>query len=111
MIKIKGFVVLEGEKDSTIAIMDNKDYVHNFEEAIKDQITKRVYENKAGTTLGNLQKYQYFLYKIFKHYGYYEKTRQISNQPFRLFGTSKIHKFGNINDITNTSTKFGPIID
>ena len=36
MIKIKGFVVLEGEKDSTIAIMDNKDYVHNFEEAMKD---------------------------------------------------------------------------
>ena len=55
-IKIKGFVVLEGEKDSTIAIMDRNDYVNNFEEAIQDQITKGGYENKADTTLGNIQK-------------------------------------------------------
>ena len=42
---------------------------------------------------------------------HYEEMYPKSNQPARIFGMAKTHKFNNINEINTNDLKFRPVID
>ena len=52
-----------------------------------------------------------FLYRNFYNYENYHKMYPLSNQPAKLYGTAKTHKFKDIKEITKEQIKFRPIID
>ena len=58
MIKYNDIVVVKGNKVSSIAIIDKKDYINKFEEI------KRVHETSRDATLDNLRKFQSFFVEI-----------------------------------------------
>ena len=68
------------------------------------------YEGTEDNTLDNLDKFQSFLYQNFKNYKNYEQMRSTSNQPSRIYGTAKPHKFENPDNITLEQLKLRPII-
>ena len=111
MINNKDIVVLSGDKDSSIVIMNRNDYVKKFDEMLADGVRNGIYESTTDTTFSDLSKFQSFLYRNFRDYQYYDKMRPQSNQPARLFGTAKTHKFESTRDITKHNIKFRPIID
>ena len=52
-----------------------------------------------------------FLYRNFYNYENYHKMHPHCNQPAKLYGTAKTHKFKDIKEITKEQTQFRPIID
>ena len=60
MIKYNDVVVVKGNKVSSIAIIDRKDYINKFEEI------KRVHETSRDTTLDDLRKFQSFFVEILR---------------------------------------------
>ena len=60
MIKYNDIVVVKGNKVSSIAIIDRKDYINKFEEI------KRVHETSRDTALDNLRKLQSFFVEILR---------------------------------------------
>ena len=55
--------------------------------------------------------FQDILYRKFYNYESYKDIKPDSNQPKRLYGTAKTHKFENLEDITLANLKFRPKID
>ena len=78
---------------------------------IEEGIHKGVYEKSVDNTFKDLKRFQDFLYRNFRNYENYSKMRPKSNQPARMYGTAKTHKFQNIKEITSDNIKFRPIID
>ena len=111
LIQDQNIVILQGDKDSSIVIMDRNDYIEKLENMIEDGIRKGTYERTEDTTLLDLKHFQDFLYRNFKNYKHYDNMYPHSNQPAKLYGTAKTHKFNNTNDITKDELKFRPIID
>ena len=103
-------VVVSGDKDSCIVLMDKKDYVSKIQNMIDDGIRKGVYSATSDNTLPELKQFQNFLYRNFKNYEHYDKMFPSSNQPGQIYGTAKTHKFNDINNIDTDSLKFRPII-
>ena len=73
-----------------MVIVKKSDYVTKLDTMINDGIIK-------GTD--------------FHDYKRYKDMKSDSNQPARLYGTTKTHKFETIEDITVVNLKFRPIID
>ena len=61
--------------------------------------------------LKDLNFFQELLYKNFKDYKNYGEMKPVSNQLAKLYGTSKIHKFDYLKDMTPQNLKYCPIID
>ena len=61
MINKNHIVVLNGGKDSSIVIMDEKDFANKFEEKARDEIRKGVYETSTDSTLNKFRKFQSFI--------------------------------------------------
>ena len=77
---------------------------------IQNGIRNGTYKQTEDTTLKDLKQFQGFLYRNFRSHRKYKQMTPSSNQPARLYGTAKTHKF-NSKDITTDNLKFRPIID
>ena len=104
-------VVVSGDKDSCIVIMNKTDYISKMQGMIDEGISNGTYQEADDDTLGELRRFQDFLYRNFYKYKYYNKMRPDSNRPARLFGTAKTHKFESVDEVNVDNLKFRPIID
>jgi len=102
-------VVLSGDKDSSVAIMQHADYVNKLETMIEEGITNGKYIDDDNT-LTDLKSFQNFLTQNFKSSLPLDKIKLTSNQPAFLYGTAKIHKFQNSGQITKDNLKLQPIV-
>ena len=97
-------VVKDDKESSSVVIMKKSDYVTKLDTMIDDGIMR-------GNTLKELSRFQDFLYRKFHNYERYKDMQPDSNQPVRLYGTAKTHKFKTLEDITVASLKYRPVID
>ena len=111
LIQNQNIVILQGDKYSSVVIMDKSDYTQKLEDMIEEEISKGTYERTNDTALQDLKTFQDFLYRNFYNYENYHKMYPHSNQPAKLYGTAKTHKFKDIKEITKEQIKFRPIID
>ena len=95
----KIFVVLKGDKDSSIAIMDKSDYVSKFHRLIEKGIDNSVYAPTNNTTLEDLKFLHNFLYRDFQNHNTI-KNAPLSYQPTRLYRAAAIHEFEHPRDTT-----------
>ena len=107
----KNIVILSGDKDSSIVIMNKIDYDKKVEQMINEGIEQGKYEETEDNILKELESFQSFLYRHFKDTPYYKQKLPSSHQPARSFASAKTHKFDNLSDINVTSLKLRPIID
>ena len=111
MIQNKDIVLVKGDKDSSVVIMKKSDYVFKLNTMINDGIMKGTYEETTDNKLKELSQFQDFLYRNLHNYECYKDMQPDSNQPARLYGTAKTHKFETLEDITAANLKFQPIND
>ena len=111
MIQNKDIVVVKGDTDSSVVIMKKLDYAIKLDTMIDYGIMKGTHVETNDNTLKELLLFQDFLYRNFRNYERYEDMQPDSNQPARLYGTAKTHKFETLEDITVANLKFRPIID
>ena len=69
-----------------------------------------VYTPTTDNILKDLKTYRDFVFRNFKDHPKYEKMLPISNQPARLYGTAKTHKFASSDIITTEKLKLLPTI-
>ena len=103
-------MVLSGDKDSSVAIMQHADYVNKLETMIEEGITNGKYIETDDNTLTDLKSFQNFLTQNFKSSLPLDKIKLTSNQPAFLYGTAKIHKFQNSGQITKDNLKLQLIV-
>ena len=77
---------------------------------INDGISRGVYTRTTDNTIWELNNFQDFLYRNFKNNSKYQNMLPPSNQPARLYGTAKTHKFESLDLVTVEELKFRPII-
>ena len=111
LVQDENIVILQGYKDSSMVIIDKSDYTQKLEDMIEQGISKGTYERTDDNTLQDLKRFQDFLYRNFYNYENYDKMYPHSNQPAKLYGTAKTHKFKYVKEITKEQIKFQPIID
>ena len=104
-------VVKDDKESSSVVIMKKSDYVTKLDTMIDDGIMKGTYVETTDSTLKELSRFQDFLYRNFHNYERYKDMQPDSNQPVRLYGTAKTHKFKTLEDITVASLKYRPVID
>ena len=110
LIRNESIVVIPGDKDSCVIVMDKADYTRKLQDMINDGIAKGVYEKTEDKILQELKSFKDFIYRNFRKYEHYDKMCAASNTPAQLYGTAKTHKYDNISNITVDSLKFRPII-
>ena len=93
-----------------MAILYKIHYIQK-QDKIEEEIGKETYERMDDTTLQYLKRFQGCLWRNFYNYEHYHKMYPHSNQPAKLYGTDKTHKFKDIIDVTKEQIKFRPIID
>ena len=108
LIKDENVVVILGDKDSCVVIMNKTNYVQKLQNMIDEAIEK--YANSSDNTLKDLKHFQDFFYRHFKKYKHYDRMCASSNTPAKFYGTAKTHKFENISNVTVDSLKFRPTI-
>ena len=111
MIQNKDIVVVKGDTDSSVVIMKKLDYAIKLDTMIDYGIMKGTHVETNDNTLKELLLFQDFLYRNFRNYERYEDMQPDSNQPARLYGTAKTHKFESLENIIVANLKFRPIID
>ena len=111
MIQNKDIVVVKGDTDSSVVIMKKLDYAIKLDTMIDYGIMKGTHVETNDNTLKELLLFQDFLYRNFRNYERYEDMQPDSNQPARLYGTAKTHKFESLENIIVVNLKFRPIID
>ena len=107
----KDIVLLSGDKDSSLVIMNKVDYVKKVNGMINEGIRQGKYEMTKDATDKDLEKFPSFLYCNFKSHPSYNDMRPVSNQPARFFTTAKTHKFDDCSSINANNLKLRPIID
>ena len=85
----KNIVILSGDKDNSIVIMNKKDYNKKVEERINEGIEQGKYEETEDNVLKDLESLQSFLYRHFKDVPYYKQMLPSSHQPVRFFASAK----------------------
>lgn len=90
--------------------MKRVDYNNKMQMMIDDGIKRGVYSPTTDATLKDLEKFKSFLYRNFKNHNKYDKMLPQANQPARMYGTAKTHKFISQDKITLQDLKFRPII-
>ena len=102
--------MVSGDKESCLVLIDKANYQDNLQKMVEDGIKDSIYKVAEDNTLKDLKLFKSFLYRNFRKYEHYEEILPKSNQPGQLYGTAKIHKFTNIDEITIDNLKFRPII-
>ena len=108
LIHNKDVVILKGDKDSSIVIMNKTNYIKKIGTLIG--IKNGTYAETDDTTMQDLKRFQDFLCRNFKKYEHYNEMYPESNELAKMYCTAKTHKFGST-DIKLTKLKFHPIID
>ena len=111
LINDKNTVVVKGDKDSSVVIMNKGDYTSKLQNMIDEGVINGTYILSEDQTFKDLKTFQVFLYRNFKDFEHYDKMRPENNQPARLYGTAKTHKFNSLKDVNVFDLKFRPIID
>ena len=106
MIQNKDIVVVKGDKDSSVVIMKKSDYITKLDTTIDDSIIKGNYVETTDNMLKELSRFQDFLYRNFHNYEHYKDMKPDSNQPVRLYGTAKTHKYETLEAITVANLNF-----
>ena len=75
MIIDKDLVLLNGDKDSSIVVMNRIDYNNIMQKMIDDGIKNKLHEETADNTLKDLKNFQEFLYRSFKDFENYDDMR------------------------------------
>ena len=109
--KNENIIVLSGDKESCIVILNKADYVNKVNKMIDEGIASGKYVETSDTTHTDLKRFQDFLYRHFKDKKCYDEMRPVSNQPVRSFATAKTHKFKSLEEINVDQLKLCPIID
>ena len=86
----KDIVIFSGDKDSSIAIMNKKDYNKKIDEIINDGIQRGKHKETDDNILKELESFQSFLYRHFKNSPHYRQMLPSSHQPARFFATAKL---------------------
>ena len=108
----KNIVLLSGDKDSSVVILDTACYKEKIDRSLNDGISKGVdVIEKNGKTLIELKSFQNFIYRNFKKHKKYKEMRPTLSQSARLFATAKTHKFTDTKQININNLKLHPIID
>ena len=90
----KDIILLSGDNDSSVVILDISCYKEKGNRLINDGIIKGVYIlEENDNTLTELKSFQNFIYRNFKKREKYKEMRPTSSQPARLFATAITHKF------------------
>ena len=110
-IQKNDIVLLAGDKDSLVVVMNEKDYILKEDNMINEVIQQGKYEWTNDKTHEDLEKFQHFLYRNFKNHSKYSDMRLVSNEPARFFATTKTHKFDDHSLINLDDLKFRPVID
>ena len=106
----KDLVVISADKGSCV-ILKRSDYDKKLQSMIDEGITNGIYASTTDSTLSDLKKFQDFLrYNLKDKFTHYKDMRPVSNQPGRLYATTKTHKFNSLDEMTVENLKFRPII-
>ena len=100
IIRDKDLLLLNGDKDSSIFVMNRTDYNTIMLKMINYGIKNQICGEVTGNTGKDLKHFQEFLYRNIKDYENYDDMTPVSNQPAKLYGTAKTHKCDNLEDIT-----------
>ena len=100
----KDVVILKGDKDSSIVIMNKTDCITKIETMTEEGIKNGTYEEADDTTVQDFKRFQDFLRQNFKKYEHYNEMYLENNE------SAKIHKFDSTDNIKLTKLKFRPII-
>ena len=111
LIKNKNLCVLSEDKDSCVIIMNKQDCIQKLEDMLNEGIKRGRFEHSTDTTKQDLKTFRSFLHWNFKNHPSYGKIKPKSNQPARLYATTKTHKFNNLDEVTVENLKFRPIVD
>ena len=111
LIHNKDVVILKGDKDSSIVIMHKTDYVTKIETMIEEGIKNATYAETDDTTMQDLKRFQDVLRQNCKKYEHCNEMYPESNEPAKMYGTAKTHKFDCTDNIELTKLKFCPIIN
>ena len=110
LINNDNIAVVPGDKDSCVVLMNKKDYIDKLQTMIDDGVKRGVYTPTTDNTLDDLRHFRDFLTRNFKDYPKCDKMFPQSNQPARMYGTAKTHKFESPDTISLEELKFRPII-
>ena len=91
--------------------MNKADYIKKMETMIEEGIKNGTYAEAGDTIMQDLKRFQDFLRRNFKNYEHYSGMYPESNEPAKMYGTAKTHKFDSTDKIKITKLKFRPIID
>ena len=71
IINNKNVTVMGSDKDSSVVILDHKDYMYKLETMVTDGIKNGTYIKTQDRTIKYLKRFQQFLYRNFKNYEKY----------------------------------------
>ena len=111
LINNPNIVILEGDKETAIVIMNKIDYISKMNEMIEIGLADGTYVESEDTTIDDLNHFRDFLYRNFKEHPKYKEMLPTSHRPARMYGSAKTHKFNNYDDITVANLKLRPIMD
>ena len=100
IINDPNLVVISGDKDSCVVVMSRTDYINKLEGMINKKIQNGTYKPTEDNALKDLKLIQSFLCRNFRDYKHYKQIRPESNQPAKMYGTTKTHKSESLNDIS-----------
>ena len=107
LIRKSDIVILRGEKDSSVVIMNRPDYIEKLEGMIEGGVKKGIYKKTEDTTLQDLKKFQDFLYRNFYTFEHYKSIIKLlllkyieKKQKFQLTG---LHRY--LKDTKETVSK------
>ena len=82
-------VILSGDKDSSIVIMNKNYYNRKIDDMINERIQQGKYKETDDNILKELESFQSFLYRYFKNSSHSREMLPSSHQPSRFFCYSK----------------------
>ena len=77
-------VILEGDKETAIVIMNKIAYVNKMNQMINDGIRDGTYTESMDTTIEDLSHYRDFLYRNFSKHSKYKKMFPASHRPAHI---------------------------
>ena len=102
---------MKGDKDSSVVILNKTDYTEKFENMAKDSIHKGTYILTEDNTIKVLKNFKQFLKRNFKGYYKFDDMLPTSNQPTRIYVSTKTHKFSSVDSVNFNDLKLRPTID
>ena len=71
--KNKNLVVVSGDKESCVVLIDKTDYQDKLQKMVEDGIKNGIYKVAEDNTLKDLKLFKSFLYRNFRRYEHYEE--------------------------------------